>query len=164
VTGRLLAGSLAVALASCRPAACPAPAAAPASAGPGGPAPVRPRVTIDSPSGRSTSVEVEVARTEEELQRGLMFREGLGPRAGMLFLFADSFDRSFWMKNTLIPLDMIFIDEKGTVVGIVERAEPLTLTERTVGRPSRYVLEVEGGFAAEHGIRAGDRVRFEGLR
>jgi uncharacterized membrane protein (UPF0127 family) len=81
----------------------------------------------------------------------------------MLFLFADTAERSFWMKSTLIPLDMVFVDEGGTIVGIVERAEPRTLTPRTVGKPSRYVLEVNGGWAASHGVRAGDRVRFENV-
>jgi len=147
----LLAGALA-----CRPTATPTGTPTATAAG-------KPRVTIDSPSGRSTVVEVELARTPEELERGLMFRERLGPGAGMLFVFRESSDHAFWMKNTLIPLDMVFIDEAGAVVGVVERAEPLSLVPRAVGRPSRYVLEVAGGFAAAHAIRAGDQVRFEGL-
>jgi uncharacterized membrane protein (UPF0127 family) len=147
--------SLAAALAACRPA--PQPAA------PVLPAQPAPRVTIESPSGRATAVEVELARTPAEQERGLMFRERLAPASGMLFVFSDDLDRVFWMKNTLIPLDMIFIDARGAVVGVVERAEPLTLAARGVGAPSRYVLEVPGGFCAEHGVRAGDRVRLEGL-
>ena len=156
---RLAVPALAAAVAACRPGAAPAPAQPPPAARPA----ARPQVTVDSPSGRSTTVTVEVARTDDELQRGLMFREKLAPGTGMLFVFGDSSDHSFWMKNTLIPLDMIFIAEGGTVAGIVERAEPLSLVERSVGRPSRWVLEVPGGFAAEHGIRAGDRVRIEGI-
>jgi len=159
VIRRLAAPALAAAVAACRPGTGPAPAGPPPAARPA----AQPQVTIDSPSGRSTTVAVEVARTDDELERGLMFRERLAPGAGMLFVFGDSSDHSFWMKNTLIPLDMIFIDEGGTVAGIVERAEPLTLTERRIGKPSRWVLEVAGGFAAEHGIRAGDRVRIEGI-
>jgi len=143
------------ALGACRPAAPPPPPAAAPSA--------TPRVTIDSPSGRSTSVAVELARTTDEQARGLMFRERLAPGTGMLFVFPATEEHSFWMQNTLIPLDMIFIDEAGRVVGVLERAEPLTTSMRSVGRPSRYVLEVAGGVAAERGIRAGDQVRFEGL-
>lgn len=151
--------ALGAALAACRPAPSPpSPAAAPAAA-----AVAVPRVIIDSPSGRSTEVAVELARTAEEQARGLMFRERLAPGTGMLFVFPVTEEHSFWMQNTLIPLDMIFIDEAGRVVGVVERAEPLTTALRGVGRPSRYVLEVAGGVAAERGIRAGDQVRFEGL-
>ncbi len=155
---RLAALALGAGLAACRPAPAPSPpplAAAPASASP--------RVIIDSPSGRSTEVTVELARTADEQARGLMFRERLAPGTGMLFLFPVTEERAFWMQNTLIPLDMIFIDEAGRVVGVVERAEPLTTAMRGVGRPSRYVLEVAGGVAAERGIRAGDQVRFEGI-
>ncbi|MBI5071015.1 MAG: DUF192 domain-containing protein [Deltaproteobacteria bacterium] len=148
--------ALGAGLAACRPAPSPPPpTAAPASA--------VPRVIIDSPSGRSTEVTVELARTADEQARGLMFRERLAPGTGMLFLFPVAEERSFWMQNTLIPLDMIFIDDAGRVVGVVERAEPLTTALRGVGKPSRYVLEVAGGMVAERGVRAGDRVRFEGI-
>lgn len=153
---RLAALALGAGLAACRPAPSPPPpSAAPATA--------VPRVIIDSPSGRSTEVAVELARTADEQARGLMFRERLAPGTGMLFVFPVTEVRSFWMQNTLIPLDMIFIDEAGRVVGVVERAEPLTTALRGVGRPSRYVLEVAGGVAAERGIRPGDQVRFEGI-
>jgi uncharacterized protein len=109
------------------------------------------------------AVAVEVARTDAERAMGLMHRRSLTDDAGMLFVFAESDDHSFWMKNTLIPLDMIFIGEDGRVVGIVERAEPLTLTQRSIGKPSRYVLEVNGGWSSQRGVRAGDVVRFEGV-
>ena len=121
------------------------------------------RVVLESPSGRSASVAVEVARTEAERERGLMFRQKLGADEGMLFVFPESGDQAFWMKNTLIPLDMIFIAESGAVVGVVADAEPFSTTPRSVGTPSRYVLEVNGGWSAAHGIARGDRVRFEGI-
>jgi uncharacterized membrane protein (UPF0127 family) len=152
--------ALGLALAGCRPAPAPATPGAPAAARP----PARARVTIDSPSGRSTTVEAEVVRTPEEMARGLMYRERLAPDAGMLFLFPEEANHVFWMKNTLIPLDMIFIDAGGAVVGVVERAEPLTTSARQVGQPSRSVLEVAGGTAAERGVRRGDRVRIEEYR
>lgn len=121
------------------------------------------RVVVETAAGKHLTVPVEVARTDAERARGLMRRAELAPDAGMLFLFEASEDHTFWMKDTLIPLDMIFIDEDGRIVGIVERAEPLTLTPREVGAASRYVLEVNGGWAAAHGVRTGDRVRFENV-
>jgi uncharacterized protein len=160
VTPRRGAGSLAaIALAlatGCRAPAAPAPSRSDASAAP--------LVVLESPSGRESQVRVEVMRTPAELERGLMFRERLGADEGMLFVFSESDDRAFWMKNTLIPLDMIFISEGGAVVGLVANAEPLTTTPRSVGAPSRYVLEVNGGWCAAHGVAAGDRVRLEGVR
>ncbi len=150
-----LAAVALAAIAGCRAPAAPSrPDAAPPA----------PRVVLAGPSGRESQVRVEVMRTPAQLERGLMFRERLAPDDGMLFVFPESDDHSFWMKNTLIPLDMVFISEAGTVVGVVASAEPLTTTERRVGAPSRYVLEVNGGWCAAHGVAAGDRVRFEGFR
>jgi uncharacterized membrane protein (UPF0127 family) len=123
----------------------------------------QPRVVIETAAGQRLSVDVELARTVAEQRKGLMERRSLPENGGMLFLFDTTSVQSFWMKNTLIPLDMMFISDDGRVVGIVERAEPLTLTERSVGKPSRYVLEVNGGWSAAHGVRAGDRVRFENV-
>jgi uncharacterized protein len=108
-------------------------------------------------------VAVEVARTDAERERGLMFRQKLGADEGMIFLFTESSDHAFWMKNTLIPLDMIFIAENGAVVGVVQGAEPMTTIPRSVGAPSRYVLEVNAGWSAAHAVERGDRARFEGI-
>lgn len=104
-------------------------------------------------------VSVRLARTAAEIQRGLMYVDQLPRGKGMLFLMPREEIQYFWMKNTLIPLDMIFINEKMKIVGIVERAEPLTTTTRTVGKPSRYVLELRGGYSAEEGIKVGQSVR-----
>lgn len=101
---------------------------------------------------------VEIARTPDARARGLMFRTELAPDRGMLFLFENEEPLSFYMRNTLIPLDMIFIGADRRIVGIVHRAEPRTLTSRSVGKPSQYVLEINGGLAQKHGIRAGQRV------
>jgi len=90
----------------------------------------------------------------------MMCRTELADDRGMLFLFDRERVQSFWMKNTLIPLDMIFVDENWTVVGVVPRAEPLTLSPRAVEGPSRYVLEVNGGFAEQHGVAIGAALRF----
>lgn len=128
---------------------------------PGASAAPAPRVVIETRAGARHVVRVELARTFAERARGLMDRRELGADAGMLFLFDESSDHAFWMKDTLIPLDMIFVGEDGRIVGIVARATPGDLTPRSVGAPSRYVLEVNGGWAAAHGVAPGDQVRFE---
>jgi uncharacterized membrane protein (UPF0127 family) len=79
----------------------------------------------------------------------------------MIFLFPSESPQAFWMKNTPIPLDMIFINGERKIVGIIEEALPFSLQSRSVGTPSRYVLEINGGLSKRYGIKAGDRVRFE---
>jgi hypothetical protein len=117
------------------------------------------------PAGRPEArVAVEVARTQRQTQRGLMYREHLPPDGGMLFLFARPKVQSFWMKNTLIPLDIIFVSSEMVVVGVVENAEPSTTGSRTVpGAVSQFVVEVNAGWAREHGIAAGVPVEFVGV-
>ncbi len=120
-----------------------------------------PRVLVDAARG-TVAVRVEVARTPEQRERGLMDRSRLDPDAGMIFVFEDTARHAFWMKNTLIPLDMLFIGDDGRVAAVVER-RPLTLESSDGGVDSRYVLEVNGGWAAAHGVAVGDRVRFENV-
>jgi len=108
-------------------------------------------------------VQVEVARTDEQRARGLMFRRDLTRDHGMLFLFDETSEHPFWMRNTLIALDMIFLGDDRRVVGVVSNAEPLTETPRTVGKPSRYVVEVSGGEAAAHAVVPGTRAVFLGI-
>jgi len=105
-------------------------------------------------------VKVEMARTEQEMQRGLMYRTKLDQDRGMLFLFEVPSEHAFWMHNTLIPLDMIFLGDDRAVVGIVANAAPQTDTLRRVNKPSKYVLEVGGGEAAAHGVGPGARAVF----
>jgi uncharacterized membrane protein (UPF0127 family) len=81
----------------------------------------------------------------------------------MLFLMPEDEIHTFWMRNTLIPLDMIFIQRDLVVAGVVENAEPRTDTLRSVGKPSSYVLEVNGGWAAAHGVGAGTKASFDGV-
>ena len=120
----------------------------------------QPRVHLGRPE---TAVNVAIADTPAERTRGLMYVQNLPMDDGMLFIFETEEVQSFWMRNTLIPLDMIFIKSDKTVVGVVANAEPLTLTPRSVGQPSLYVLEVNGGWAARHGVTTGSTVRFEGI-
>jgi len=105
-------------------------------------------------------VKVEVARTDADRARGLMFRRELPADTGMIFVFESSEEHSFWMHNTLIALDMIFLDENRRVVGVVANAAPQTDTPRTVGKPSRYVVEVAGGEAAAHAVGPGVQAAF----
>lgn len=121
-----------------------------------------PKVYLSTPQG-DIAVTVEIAATPAKIERGLMFREHLPPDNGMLFLMKDVRNWPFWMRNTLIPLDMIFIAKDLTIAGIVENAEPRTETLREVNAPSLYVLEVNGGYCAAHKVAAGAKVRFEGV-
>jgi len=111
----------------------------------------------------AVEVSLEVAATPAERERGLMYRTSLAEGRGMLFVFDADGNQSFWMKNTLIPLDLLFIARDGTVVGIHANATPLSTADIAVGKPSRYVLEVPGGWAARHGIAAGAQVEFRGV-
>jgi hypothetical protein len=128
-----------------------------------GPTLPRARVLLEDAVGGVHEVDVEVAATPEARTRGLMWRTELPAGRGMLFIFPEEEVQSFWMRNTLIPLDMIFIDSTGLIVGIIERAVPRTLTSRSVGVPGRYVLEVPGGWCQSVGLESGGTVRFEGL-
>jgi uncharacterized protein len=109
-------------------------------------------------------VKVEIAADDASRSRGLMFRRSLAADQGMLFVFPESEEQSFWMHNTLIALDMIFLDETRTVVGVVASAAPQTDLPRTVGKPSRYVVEVAGGEAAAHAVGSGTRAAFIGVQ
>jgi uncharacterized membrane protein (UPF0127 family) len=107
---------------------------------------------------------VELAVTPEEQARGLMFRDHMDDAAGMLFLFPDRSQRSFWMKNTLIPLDMLFIDSDGRIMKVHRRAVPGSLDSIHSDYPVSAVLEINGGLAKRLGIRAGDRVEHPAFR
>jgi uncharacterized membrane protein (UPF0127 family) len=119
------------------------------------------RVILKDAYAGAHAVDAEVAASDEATTRGLMWRTQLADGKGMLFIFQDERVRSFWMRNTLIPLDMIFISADGTIVGIVRQAVPRTLTSRSVGVSSKYVLEVPGGWSDRTGIQAGSRVEIE---
>jgi uncharacterized protein len=102
--------------------------------------------------------QVEMAVTPEEKEHGLMFRRELPEGQGMLFDFQFDQNVAFWMKNTYIPLDMLFIRSDGRILRIAENTEPLSERNIPSGGPVRAVLEVIGGTAKKLGIAAGDRV------
>jgi len=127
-----------------------------------GPLPDRGAMVVKDAFGGAHRLAVEIADTTPLRTRGLMWRNELADGTGMLFIFPSEVVQSFWMRNTLIPLDLLFIDKGMRVVGVVQWAEPQTLNSRTVGKPSLYVLEVPGGWASRNGVRAGSTVELEG--
>jgi uncharacterized protein len=129
----------------------PAPLLADAACSPG-------RVDLRWPGG-SESFAVELADEPAERSRGLMFRETLDPAAGMLFVYDAPRRATFWMKNTLIPLDMIFADATGTVTKVHAEAIPGDLTTIDGGEGVAVVLEINGGLAARLGIGPGAELR-----
>jgi uncharacterized membrane protein (UPF0127 family) len=105
-------------------------------------------------------VRVEVANNDAARAKGLMYRRELPPDTGMIFVFPAAEEHAFWMHNTLIGLDMIFLGDDRAVVGVVDHAAPRTDTPRMVQKPSRYVVEVSAGEAAAHGVGPGTRAVF----
>lgn len=116
------------------------------------------RLEVVGGDGRHHPFTVELASSDAQLSQGLMFRNSLAADAGMLFDFGRARQVSMWMKNTLIPLDMLFMDRGGRVIHIEEYAVPGTLQPRGPGEPVLGVLEVAAGTARRLGLRAGDRV------
>jgi hypothetical protein len=120
--------------------------------------PVEP-LTIKTASGAKHAFQAEMAVTEEQMRVGMMFRTSAPPGTGMLFDYGgERMGVAFWMKNTLIPLDIIYINGKGRIVRIVN-AKPLDETALPAGAPTRAVFEIAGGSAAKLGIKAGDHVQ-----
>ena len=120
-----------------------------------------PSVTIATKEGRELTFQVEVADTPTKRELGLQYRRDLAPDRGMIFLFPTESEHAFWMRNTPIPLDMIFINSAGKIVGVVEQAVPFSTDSRSVSAASQFVLEINGGLSKRHGIKIGDSVRFQ---
>lgn len=118
-------------------------------------------VVITPADGAPARVGVEVVSSPQAVQRGLMYRQYLAADRGMLFLMNEERIHTFWMKNTLIPLDIIFIGRDMTVAGVAADAVPMSTKQVFVDKPSFYVLEVNAGWAKAHGISAGAKVAFE---
>lgn len=116
-------------------------------------------------NGDSTvTLEIEIADTDSSRERGMMQREGFpNPTSGMLFVFDEEEQRRFWMANTPVALDLLFIDADSQVVSISEYAQPQSTEGIESGTPAQYVLETPAGFADSYGIVEGDRVRWRRL-
>jgi len=108
-------------------------------------------------------LEVELMLTSDHHERGLMYRKSLADDKGMLFVWSQPALHSFWMHNTCIPLDLLFIDREGFVAGIVENAPTMNDDPQSIDCPVTYVLEVTAGWSRKHGVTAGQRVDLEGV-
>ena len=117
-------------------------------------------LSLDRGDGTLLTYRVELATTPRQHAYGLMYIEAMDADAGMLFIFDSMAVRSFWMKNTLIPLDMLFFDDEGRLVSAVEKAAPGSLFSRLSSGPAKYVLELNGGSMRANGIGPGARLRF----
>ena len=118
-------------------------------------------LSVTTAKGNTHRFIVEVARTPQEQANGLMNRQSLAPDRGMLFPYAPPQPVGFWMKNTLIPLDMVFVAPGGKILRIEENTVPLSLDPVVSGEAVEAVLEIAGGRSAELGIAAGDRVEWK---
>ncbi|MFN3701279.1 MAG: DUF192 domain-containing protein [Alphaproteobacteria bacterium] len=121
-------------------------------------------LTIRSAQGARHRFTIELALRPEEQAKGLMFRQSMPKDHGMLFVFGSNRERSFWMKNTLIPLDIIFLEQDGRIQHIHSMAKPQDLTGITSGLPSYAVLEINGGLSHKLGIKVGDYVHHTAFR
>ncbi len=117
------------------------------------------KLTIVTSDGKSHEFMVEMATTPPEQEIGLMFRTSVPPGTGMLFDWGGVRDSTMWMKNTVAPLDMLFMNADGTIHHIAENAVPQSLAEISSGGDVRATLEVAAGTAARLHIRVGDKVR-----
>jgi uncharacterized protein len=116
------------------------------------------RVRVEVPGGGRGEVQAELVTRWEEIEVGLMFRDAMAPDEGMLFRFGAPGRHGFWMKNTRLPLDILFVGADGRVVNVAERAAPLRLRQHPSRGPVVEVLEVPGGWCAAHGVGAGARI------
>lgn len=105
-------------------------------------------------------LDIELAITDEEVQYGMMYRRSIPKNTGMLFIREREEQQSFWMRNTYVPLDIIYIASDSSIVSMVENAIPLSDIGLPSKGPAQYVLEVAGGFCTQHSIEEGHFVRF----
>ncbi|MFO0676719.1 MAG: DUF192 domain-containing protein [Polyangiaceae bacterium] len=143
------------------PPAVPKGPAAGCPADPSKPFPL-PKVTLSFPEARvdgaTVTLRAELAKAPLETERGLMYRREMPEDEGMLFDLGPRREHAFWMHNTCIPLDMLFVDDDGFVVGILENVPTMNDEERKVNCPSAYVLETNAGWCRRHGVRAGQKL------
>ena len=125
---------------------------------PGAPARVE-SLTIETAAGVKHEFKVEIVKDDQARDRGLMFRQSLPADGGMLFEYDPPQSIAFWMKNTFIPLDIIFIDANGVILNIAANTTPLSLVQLQSSGAARGILEVNADTTARFGIRAGDHVR-----
>ena len=116
-----------------------------------------PLVRVAFPDAPGVAVDAELVASPHDTMRGLMYRKSMADDRGMLFALVRE-DHSFWMHNTCIPLDLLYVDDDGLIVGIVENAPTLDDAPRSVGCLSRFVLEVNAGWTRKHAVKAGQHM------
>ena len=119
----------------------------------------RSKLRVVTKSGKHEFI-VEIAVTDRQHSQGLMFRQSLAKNAGMLFDYKVPTSITMWMKNTYIPLDIIFLDENMKIVGFKENNQPHSLKSISIDKPSRYVLEMNGGSVERNRLKIGSKIRF----
>lgn len=154
-----LAAAFVMALSLMPPAACAESTPEPKDAPP--PAQFRTAPLVIETKSGAHRFTVEVAETPEQRERGLMFRETMAADAGMIFDYHRDVQISMWMKNTILPLDMVFISADGTVFSVVKGAVPFSLDIISSGGLVRAALELNAGIVDELEIRPGDKVKYE---
>ncbi len=120
--------------------------------------PVLETLLITTADGTAVEYKIEIARTERQMQRGLMFRDTLPENQGMLFVYKPERKARMWMKNTILSLDMVFINSDGVIINIAENTTPFSLETIDSGGPVRGVLELNAGQAPKHKFALGDKV------
>ena len=108
----------------------------------------------------TNTIRVKLVTTDEDKRTGLMFRNNLDENEGMLFKFDNGFN-SVWMKNTYIPLDVLFLDKRFRLIGFVEDTVPLSLDSIGISKPSDYILEVNSGWIRRNNVKIGDTIDLE---
>lgn len=106
-------------------------------------------------------IDIELAENDEERMQGLMYRRSMDDTKGMLFIFDQEENQSFWMKNTVIPLDILYVNSKMEIVKIFKNTIPFSEKSLPSEKPAKYVVEVNGGYCDKYGIKEGDIIRFE---
>lgn len=115
---------------------------------------------INSTGEMISQLDIEIADDDEQRMTGLMFRDKMEENQGMLFIFPYETQQSFWMKNTIIPLDMIFINSKLEIVKIHKNTTPYSEQSYSSIKPAQYVIEVNAGYTSKYGIKEGDKIVF----
>jgi hypothetical protein len=107
-----------------------------------------------------TVIEIEVADDDAEREQGLMYRDTMAENAGMLFMMGSEEMQAFWMKNTILPLDIMFVDSERRIVSIHKDCTPYSLDQVPSGKAALYVVEVNAGYTGKHGVQVGDMISF----
>jgi len=116
---------------------------------------------LDEKGGTLQTIKIEIADTDAKREKGLMFRKSMGSDQGMLFVFTEERRQSFWMKNTHIPLDIIFVNANKQIVHVAENTEPYSLKGIPSFEYAQFVVEVNAGYCKRYGVRVGGEINYK---